>query len=167
MPYLNIIEVLAETGCLGLLLWIGRRDFQTLKVSNQSNLLLLALYIIWLASRQFVEVQTDLLVALLFFCVALVMWLAKAMGAGDVKLYFVLGLFIGIEGSAAYVVILLLVSLVAFLFLKFWKIPAPTSDGETWTSRMREFQKSGRLPYAVIMVIAAFVPLSLRFFGQT
>ncbi|CUJ18488.1 Flp pilus assembly protein, protease CpaA [Cognatishimia activa] len=161
---LNIIELLAEVGCLCLLIWIAVRDFRTLKVSNQSNLILLALYCVWLASRGFEAVETDLLVAVLFFGVALVMWLAKMMGAGDVKLYFVLALFIGVDGAAPYVLILLLISLLAFLVLRFWNGGAPTDGQSPWAARMTEFKKSGKLPYAVIMVASALGPICIRFF---
>lgn len=167
MTLLSIIELLAEVGCLCLLIWIAVRDFRTLKVSNHSNLLLLAVYCVWLASRGFEAVETDLLVAVLFFGVALVMWLVKMMGAGDVKLYFVLALFIGIDGAAPYVLILLAISLVAFLFLKFWGGGESTERQGAWVARVTEFKKSGKLPYAVIMVASALGPICIRFFWQT
>lgn len=167
MSGLGILEIVAEIFCFVLLARIAVRDFQTLKVSNRSNLLLLLTYVVWLVSRQFEAFETDLLVGALFSAIALLMWLAKALGAGDVKLYFVLGLLLGIETAVLYVVLLLIVSFVVLLVVKLAKFEFEAQEDVSFRGRLARFQQTGKLPYAVLMVFSAVAPLWVRFFSLT
>ena len=165
MTALGILEILIELACVALLLRIAVRDFKTLTVSNADNLALLGLYLLWAAIGGFQDFWTDLLIGGLLFGVALIMWLLRTLGAGDVKLYFTLGMLIGIKASALFVVILLVLSFFFAAILRWARFPDADQTTHPTKWRLREIQITGRLPYAVVMVLAAALPLALRFAG--
>nr|WP_281403174.1 A24 family peptidase [Sulfitobacter aestuariivivens] len=140
---------------------IVRVDFDTMKVRNRAVLVLLALYGLWTALNGFQSLATDIGAGVLLFMIALVMWLVGAMGAGDVKLYAVLGMFIGFAHLGLYVILLVIVSVVFVVFLR---ISARMQGSGQIVSRMRDFNSSGKAPYAVPMGLAAIPAIVVRAF---
>ncbi|MBT8458550.1 MAG: hypothetical protein KJN60_02655, partial [Boseongicola sp.] len=93
---------------------------------------------------------------------ALLMWLLRLLGAGDVKLYFALGLLLGLSHVGLFVIFLLVVTL---LFQAALWIAGRRSEGGAVLQRMRFFRSEKKAPYGVVICIAAFVPVLLRIMG--
>ena len=144
---------------VGVLIHVMWTDFTLLKIRNRSILVLVGLYLLFAALQGFDEVRTDVAAGALLFLISLVFWAMRAMGAGDVKLYGVLGLLIGLRLLPLFVVLLLAAS---FVFLGLVSI-AGRSRSEGWIiSRLRETKASGKAPYGVIMCAAAIPVIVLR-----
>lgn len=146
---------------LVMLAHVARVDFLTLKVRNRAILILLGLYALWAALTGFDTLPGDAGAAALLSVIALAMWLVGAMGAGDVKLYAVLGLFIGLSHLGLFVILLLLMS-VAFLIAL--RNSGKSTRGGQLNSRLREFNSTGKAPYAVLMCAAAIPAIGARAF---
>lgn len=146
---------------VGLLLRIAWYDFWHLKIRNSSVLALLVLYGVWLMLGGFQTWAGDLGTGILLFLIGLVMWRAKMMGGGDVKLYFVLGLFMGIANAGLFAIGLLLATA---LFLVVLTTAARMDQGGLFLRRLNEIRDSGKAPYAVPMCLAAAPIILVRIF---
>lgn len=144
---------------VGLLLHIAWFDFWHLTIRNISVLILLGLYVVWALLGGFQTLASDLGAGLILFLIGLVMWLAKMMGGGDVKLYFALGLLMGFANIGLFAVALLATTL---LFLATLVLSARLKHGGAILLRLREIHTSGRAPYAVPMCLAAAPVIVLR-----
>lgn len=152
---------LISLAAIAVLVWIVRVDFRTLKITNRSVLVLLVLYLLWIAASGFGTIWTDVFSGAILFLMALVMWLLRTMGAGDVKLYAVIGMFVGIDHLLSYALLLMLVS-VAFV-----GVIALVGRGKgqgAFVRRMREIKTSGKAPYAIPICFAAIPMIALRNF---
>lgn len=159
---LSIVSDIVVLAVAALLLWIAYVDFQKLRITNQSVLILLAAYLFWAAMNAFQGVVMDVVAGLILFLIGLVMWLMRAMGAGDVKLYFAVGLFVGFHYLLVYASFLIVVSFCFFALLMLarrfqWQ-------GNTGT-RLTEIAVSGRAPYAIPIVSAAIPTILMRAFS--
>lgn len=159
---IELLQAAVVLATAGLLVHVASYDFKHLIVRNQASLALLVLYLLWAALGGFQSLAGDLIATAALTLVALVMWLLKAMGAGDVKLYFGLGLFVGYDHLAMYTVLLLLVSILLLAGIKMSKLSSRTGGP---IGRLKTFEASGRAPYAVPMSLAAIPTLLLRTFG--
>lgn len=102
------IFVVALTIFIGLLLWAATTDFRRYIIPNQVSLGVLALYPVFvLSAPEPVFWQFALIMAAVFFVVGFVMYLARAMGAGDAKLLPVVVLWVGPKDFAAFMIVLL------------------------------------------------------------
>lgn len=146
---------------VGLLLHIAWHDFWHLKIRNTSVLVLLGLYGLWALLGGFQSLTGDLGTGLILFLIGLVMWRARMMGGGDVKLYFALGLFMGIAKVGLFAIALLAATL---LFLAALTVAARVKYGGVILCRLREIQDSGKAPYAVPLCLAAVPVILLRIF---
>lgn len=155
---------------LGILVWgavlvqvvrVIRIDFWTLRVPNREVLILIGLYVGKALTTGFLTLPSDLFLGGLFFAMSFVMWLLRAVGAGDVKLYFALGLLIGLEGALLYVIALLVISIGMLAAIRFGSGRAEPQSG-TIMGRLAMFRKEGKLPYAVPMCLAACVPFVMQ-----
>jgi len=144
---------------VGLLLHIAWFDFWHLTIRNISVLILLGLYVIWALLVGFQTLAGDLGAGLILFLIGLVMWLAKMMGGGDVKLYFALGLLMGFANIGLFAFTLLAATL---LFLAALVVSARLKHDSAILLRLREIHASGRAPYAVPMCLAAAPVIVLR-----
>ena len=148
-------------GCLALIAW---RDFLTYRISNRDVLIFLALVILLLLLRWMqglgADIPADLLAGTLLFALGFVMWLAGAMGAGDVKLYFPLGVLVGWALLPIYVVFLLLAS-VLMLGAVWWGRRFPKERGRV-RARLTEIALAGKVPYGVPMALAAILTVLPR-----
>nr|WP_255572006.1 prepilin peptidase [Celeribacter sp. PS-C1] len=148
---------------MGVLTYICIHDFRHLIIENWAIVALLGLYVLWSGLSGFPSVATDVFMAVLFFLLALVMWIFRAMGAGDVKLYFVLGLLMGMEWAIVFIVMLLVFSVLFWIGLKLSTRYKDTSN--YIISRFRFFKAEGVLPYGVVMTLSAAPAILGRFFS--
>lgn len=142
-----------------LLLYILHYDYRHLKIQNRSVLLLLGLYLVLAALTGFYSVLSDVAAGLVLFLPSFMMWLFRLMGAGDAKLYFGLGLFIGFNGLGVFAVLLLIFTLLVLAALYFVKFSSRTTGP---IGRFKQMKSSGHVPYAMIMCSAAVPAIALR-----
>lgn len=147
---------------VGLLAWIAWHDFKYMVIGNGVVLVLLGLYAAWAALTGFQTLVGDLAAGALLFLPAFAMWLLRLMGAGDVKLYFALGIFMGFDGLPFFALALLGITL---LFIMVMAIARKTQSKSEFWSRLREFKSSGKAPYGVIMCCAAIPIVAMRLLG--
>lgn len=108
MPTADATFGLALTIFSGLLLWAAVSDFRRYLIPNQVSLGALALYPVYaLSAPEPVQWLWALVMAIVFFGVGFVMYLMKAMGAGDAKLLPVVVLWAGPKGMASFLVVLI------------------------------------------------------------
>ena len=147
--------------CLGYLLVIAWRDFLTFRIQNRDVMILTGLVAIAVALRvldsSLQTVLPDLLAGLLLFALGFVMWLVGAMGAGDVKLYFPLGVLMGWALLPVYVIFLLFASLLTLFGI--WIGRRFPSDRGRLRKRLTQIASTKGVPYAVPMAIGAFLTL--------
>jgi prepilin peptidase CpaA len=104
----SAIFVAALTMFTGLLLWAAVSDFRRYIIPNQVSLGVLALFPVFaLSAPAPVHWQYALIVAAIFFVVGFVMYLFRAMGAGDAKLLPAVILWVGPKDFAAFIVVML------------------------------------------------------------
>jgi prepilin peptidase CpaA len=107
------IFVVALTMFSGLLAWAAVSDFRRYIILNQVSLGALALYPVFvLSAPEAVHWQWALVMAGVFFVVGFVMYLARAMGAGDAKLLPVVMLWVGAKDFTTFMLVLIGGSLV-------------------------------------------------------
>lgn len=121
-------------------------------------LLLLAQYLTWATLTGFTTIIGDVIAGAVLFLIAFILWLFRMMGAGDVKLYAALGMFIGFDYLSLYAVLLLLVSVLFVVLIQSTRLLK--SGG-----RLNEIRTSGKAPYSVPMCFAAIPAILLRTFG--
>ena len=138
----------------GLLVRIAIEDYRNLIVRNRMVGALLLCYLGYLLFTETRFLVGDFAAAGVLFGIGLISWLLKVMGGGDVKLLFALGLLVGFAGLGIFAVILLLSCVAGYVLL----IIARRRN----MGRLSEISLSGRVPYAVFLVIAALPPLLMR-----
>jgi prepilin peptidase CpaA len=107
MLSITAISVVALTMFSGLLAWAAVSDWRRYIIPNQVSLGALALYPVYaLSAPEPVNWQFALIMAGIFFAVGFVMYLMRAMGAGDAKLLPVVMLWTGPKDFATFIVVL-------------------------------------------------------------
>lgn len=163
MPLVDFVQYVAAAAILGLLLYICVDDFNRLIIENWAVVILLGLYLIWSGVQGFPQLWTDLFIGAMFFMIAFLMWIFRAMGAGDVKLYFVLGLLLGMQWAALFVPFLLLVSVLFWVGLR---LTPPRDHRHGYIlRRINDLKADGVVPYGVVLSLAALPPLIGRLFS--
>lgn len=154
LPTLSLVLALCLFG------YAGWTDFMRWKIENATVLALIAVFPFYAfaalrvgdAWPLSVNVPWALAAGMVLFSTGFVLWQFKMLGAGDVKLMFPIGLFLGWQGIMTFAVGLILFAIVALLFLK---APLPYGLGNTLAGRrLNEIRESGKVPYGVIMVAA-------------
>ncbi len=174
----GFLEVLAVMAAAGLVVIAAWQDFVSWKIRNWTVLALLADYALlavvrWanpagagvpleLAGTS--PLYGDLAAGLLLFALGFVLWALRMLGAGDAKLFFPIGLFVGLHYLFAFAVGLAAGGVVVSLALLF---PVPPQY-QSWPllARAEEIRKTRKIPYGVIMAAAALVAMHLRYFGR-
>lgn len=147
------IHLAVSAVAVGLLARIALTDFRTLRIPNRDVLVLTAVTGILLLPGVTPEGWTTIGLALLLFGLGVTFWLLSAMGAGDAKLFFPLGLLIGWQGAGIFAVSLLPFSLV---FLGLAKLALRERLGQgAFAARMAEIGRGRGIPYGVPMALAA------------
>ncbi|WP_306260796.1 prepilin peptidase [Pararhizobium sp. IMCC21322] len=159
--------VLVATGLS--FLYAAFTDFRSWKIHNQTVLTLILLFALYAACRPYVFDSrfppVDLLSALgagaLLFATGFLLWQFKLLGAGDAKLMFPIGLFLGWNSLLTYAFFLIGFAVIAMLLLR---IPLPYGLSRTWPGmRLDEIRRTGKVPYGVVMVAAFFAILFVNY----
>lgn len=143
--------------CFAFLAYVAWKDFLELRIRNRDVAIFSGMVLLLLALRGFDGALPDLMAGLLLFVLGFVMWMMGAMGAGDVKLYLPLGVFVGWALLPVYVVFLLIgsvIMLVAVLLARRF----PAGRGRI-RARLTEIAAARAVPYAVPMVFGAILTL--------
>lgn len=107
------IAIVALTIFSALLVWAAVSDFRRYIIPNQVSLGALALYPVYVMSApEPINWQWSLVMAGIFFTVGFVMYVVRAMGAGDAKLLPVVMLWVGGKDFTTFIVLLIGGSLV-------------------------------------------------------
>lgn len=160
---MTVVSSLLLVIALIWLIWIASEDFMTFRIPNRHVLGLFLLSLMVAAAQGPAAALPDLAAGALLFGLGFVMWLLRLMGAGDAKLYLPLGILIGWDGLAPFVIFLLLASLL-FLALLWW---ARRFSAGGWgaTRRLKEIAAGRAVPYAVPMALAAVLAVLPRLAG--
>ncbi len=150
--------------------YVAYLDFQYWKIHNRNVLILCGLYAVVafiglsttdIASKGFVDPSWDLVVGVLLFALGFVFWALKWFGAGDAKLLFPTGLFVGWDHMMLFSISLLVF---AFVFLVLLKLPILHSFAHTRVGfRFHEIATTRKTPYGVVIVLALYVVMYARF----
>lgn len=143
--------------CFAFLAYVAWKDFLELRIRNRDVAIFSGMVLLLLTLRGFDGALPDLMAGLLLFVLGFVMWMMGAMGAGDVKLYLPLGVFVGWALLPVYVVFLLIGSVIllgAVLLAR--RFPA---DRGRIRARLTEIAAARAVPYAVPMVFGAILTL--------
>lgn len=137
---------------VAFLLYIGWRDFLTLKIRNPHVLILSGLALAYGLAAGLETFPMALLAGAVLFVMAFVFWLFGLVGAGDAKLYFPVGVLLGIDGLVPYLVGLLALSiLMVFAF----RLGNRVLDGRgVIGARLAELRETRAIPYSVPMSLA-------------
>ncbi len=167
---MNIFFYLCLLIACGLFAAAAVSDFRSWKIPNTLVLALVALYAVMRVGRLLLEpglgvfsmagLYGDLAAAGLLFVLGVALWIARMFGAGDAKLFFPIGLYIGWVGLMPFAIFLLVFGILALVLLK---MPVPLQLQASMVAiRLDEIRKSRKVPYGVIMVASTFVTLFLR-----
>jgi prepilin peptidase CpaA len=144
-------------------------DFMTWKIPNRVVLALCGAFVVYAAAAFALGVAPalglDMVVAvgggLLLFAIGFALWMLKLFGAGDAKLMAPIGLFLGWYSLMPFAIWLAVFAAVALLALK---LPLPAGLGSTMPGmRLDEIRRTGKVPYAVILVAALFATLGPKY----
>nr|WP_245262255.1 pilus assembly protein CpaA [Mesorhizobium sp. WSM3626] len=172
MEFLGVVAIVAAAGLILIAAW---QDFIAWKIRNWTVLALVADYALLALIRwanpgagilagidSASPLQGDLAAGLLLLTIGFVLWALRMLGAGDAKLFFPIGLFVGLNHLFSFAVGLAAGGVVVSLALQF---PVPLQY-QAWPalSRIEEIRKTRKVPYGVIMAAAALVAMYLRYF---
>ena len=143
-----------------ILLYIGYTDFKYYTISNTQILSMLLLYIIWKIFYYDEYLRLDLEVGFVLFIIGFVAWLAKGIGAGDAKLFFVAGIFSGYQ-YAVYFAIFLLISGLIFILLMLI-VTQINHMPIVLFGRLIEIGKTKKVPYGVVLAVSTIGALIVR-----
>lgn len=143
----------------GYLLYVAWQDFQTFRIRNTSVLTLVGLFLISAALAGFEGISGQLIAGVALFVTGFGFWAAGLIGAGDAKLLFPVGLFLGWENLADFAIALLGVSTVFYLGMILWVGGLPGRSSVS--RRLAEIRATGKVPYGVVIGLAAVAALVL------
>lgn len=154
-----------------LFLYAAWSDFRRWRIPNGTIAALVVLYaIVALASMMTTTdrgaalfsptgIGGDVAAGLLLFALGTVLWSFGLFGAGDAKLFLPIGLFVGWIGMMPFTIYLLIGGVAALLALK---LPVPLQFAHlAFFTRLDEIRTSRKIPYGVIMVLAALASMTL------
>lgn len=168
----QIINIITAISVL-LFIYAAWSDFRSWRIPNGSILALLALYClrasagllltddVGAALFSSIGIGGDVGAGLLLFALGVALWAFGLFGAGDAKLFLPIGLFIGWHGMLPFAIFLLIGGVLALLALR---LPMPLQLAHmSIIMRIEEIRATRKVPYGVIMVIAALAVLALRY----
>ncbi|MDA7422460.1 prepilin peptidase [Tritonibacter multivorans] len=160
----ELISTSATAVSVGLLIWIAVQDIRYQRIGNRAVLALLLLYLPAQGGFGFPNLASDFLAGSTLFGIGFLLWLVRALGAGDAKLMFPLGLLMGIDGLPIFAVALLF-GTVLFTTTSRLSIYFNLENSiSTWLRRCRD---QGETPYAPLLVVASISALITPFFSSS
>lgn len=143
---------------------IAWNDVRALKIRNFSVAVLILLFLLHSIMMRFHGLPGDLMAGILLFIIGLGLWLARGMGAGDVKLMFVIGLFTGYFALPVFGILLLLTSILLYILITICaRFEFATGVG----GRLARMKQDGKVPYAVPLTLAAIPSMLLGLYGPS
>ncbi len=113
-----------------------------------------------------IDLQMHMLIAGVFFGIALVCWFAGWLGGGDVKLLGAVGLWLGTQSAFAFLLVLAVSSSIMAGVLLFVRRVLRSREIDSVPGAIRPvllIARNGTFPYAVPIVLAALVTLPKHF----
>lgn len=145
---------------IAIYLYVAYTDFMRWKVTNRAVLALLGSAVLAQVNAGFDALLPDLLIAALLFGLTFPFWLARHMGAGDVKLLTVTGFVVGMDEAFPLAALMLAISIVMLVAMSYGRylfiLPA------AFNRRFTEILQHGKVPYGVPISLATISLLSLR-----
>ncbi len=171
MPsFILLLFYLSLAVSAGFFAYAAVEDFRVWKIRHNTIFALIGLYIVTAAiglstqamqAAELVDPLRDLGAGALLFAIGFGMWAFKALGGGDAKLMFPLGLFTGWDHLLLFAIGLVLFALVAVIGLR---LPFLNAFGHTRIGlRLLEIRDSRKFPYAVVMVAALYLVIYVKY----
>ncbi|MQW88256.1 prepilin peptidase [Sinorhizobium saheli] len=168
MEKINIITAIATL----LFLHAAWSDFRFWRIPNAVILALVAVYAVGATAGMLAAedvgaalfsstgIAGDIGAGLLLFILGFALWSFRLFGAGDAKLFLPIGLFLGWHGMLPFAVFLLIGGIATLLALK---LPMPLQLAHySVAMRIEEIRSTRKIPYGVIMVIAALTTMTMQ-----
>jgi prepilin peptidase CpaA len=158
MPSPEIVRYALAGGLSLVLLWAAISDIRDRRIPNAAVLVVLAIFVVWAIAAQGNGFGSSLAAAAISFGVGYVLYLVRVMGAGDVKLFAALALFMGLAALPAFA---LATTLIGGLMAVFSLATRPRRASDR-SGRLEAGGSDRGVPYGVaISGAAAFVLWSL------
>ena len=140
-----------------MMLIMLKQDLQDYKISNLLLLITLVLSLLWRGHLASPLWASSTATGALLFAICLPFWRWRKLGAGDVKLMFVIGFLLGWQGLPAMLVCLLALSMILSVCLKLTKHRLMFHTGAL-ASWLQTINRQGFIPYAVVLIPATLLP---------
>ena len=155
-------ELFLKAAAIVLLIRVAVTDFRQHKIFNAELLSLLALALAVVLTES-LRLQSTIpalgaaAASAAIFVVLIGFWLARKVGAGDVKLFTIVPLLVGYSGALPMVLALLVFTLTTYLVMKF-----PALLPERWFRvYAQSLDSTGRVPFGVPIAAATILALLL------
>lgn len=159
-PIVEISLWVLKAAAILMLARIAYVDFLTLRIRNDH---VLALFAVALAILVFDFMQSNdiaragilFAASALVFILLLVFWMLRKVGAGDVKLFAIMPLLVGLNSSITFVLALLVLTLLIYGAMKFpMLLPA-----QLYRVQLDAMRRDGKIPFGVPIALAAIAAL--------
>lgn len=161
-----ILDVLAAIMLFAPLCFAAINDYRHMIVPNWvSGLIALGFVVFATAHWSAIDIQMHLVIAAVFFGIALICWFAGWLGGGDVKLLGAVGLWLGTPYAFAFLFILAIVSAVlsGILLVIRWLSSRPVESVIPVLRPAMRMAREGQFAYAIPIVLAALATLPRHF----
>lgn len=166
MFYISILVLLSAVVVFIHVAW---SDFLHWKISNQSVLMLIALFLTHAFTAKLaggelsreINILFNLGAGLLLFTIGVILWILKLFGAGDAKLFFPVGLFLGWNQLVLFSIGLLGAGIFVFILLK---SPLPEFvRNNSFGLRIDELRQTRKAPYGVVIILPLLLIIWLKY----
>lgn len=149
---------------------VAIQDFREWKIRNSNVLILCGLYAVTafaglstsaITMKHLVDPAMDLSAGALLFTLGFAFWVFKLFGAGDAKLLFPTGLFVGWDHM-----LLFAIGLLGFAFVIVVLLKSPLLNAIAHTRigiRLHEIGSTRKTPYGVVIVLALYLVMIVKF----
>ena len=161
-----ILDILAAILLFAPLCFAAISDYRHMIVPNWVSGLIALGFVIFAAGHwAAIDLQMHLVIAAVFFGIALICWFAGWLGGGDVKLLGAVGLWLGTPYAFAFLFILAVVSatLSASLLVVRKLLKRPVDSFAPVLQPAMRMAHSGQFAYAIPIVVASLATLPRHF----